>query len=240
MKKFLLFCLISLPIFAAAQSNSSVDIMLSPDVTYRTRQYETPEIYGFTTKLIDSVEKPQLSYHVGVNFNRRLTSKIHFKTGVQIAKLSYTILNTNITWGNQNNNGNFQPSADPEGLVSVRSLTYVNVPIAVRYEFSDKKIAPFVELGFVPMYSVANNVKTVDRNGADVFDKPLSNFTNFAVMLHWSLGLNYRINDEWQAFFQPTIRYELTQSNSFSYAFFGSFKEHNYSIGSEFGLRMSL
>ena len=240
MKKLFLFCLLSLPFFSIAQSNSSVDIMLSPDVTYRTTFYNGSDLTLQSIKrTYDSLELSQMGFHAGVNYNKKIASKLYLKTGLQVSKFGYKYELKNLV-----DNSQIDPATGILLTTTVLISTelshnyyYLNVPIALRYEFSESKFYPYVELGAVPSYLLSGNSKVVSSDG-NSNQSPLTIYKQFAVILHFGIGLNYRINEELQAFFQPNIRYEVTKSGSSPSS--SPIAEHAYSIGTEFGLRMSL
>ena len=240
MKKFLLFYLISLPIFAAAQSNSSVDIMLSPDVTYRVRFYNgNDEMLKYIKARYDILELSQFGFHAGVNYNKKLTSKLHLKTGLQVSRFGYKYEIKELLFENQidTKTGGLLPEAVVTSIELSQNYYYLNVPIALRYEFSESKFSPYIELGAVPSYLFSGNSKMVSSDGTSS-QTQLTVYSRFAVILQFGIGVNYRINEELQAFFQPNIRYEVTKSGSSPSS--SPIAEHAYSIGTEFGLRISL
>jgi hypothetical protein len=83
----------------------------------------------------------------------------------------------------------------------------------------------------VPSYLIEGYLNFVNNGQSSKSDLPING--NFAALLHWGFGTNYQLNEKWQLYFQPTIRYHLTTHTA-------PIKEHLYSIGIELGARMSL
>jgi Outer membrane protein beta-barrel domain len=236
MKNLILFCFLTLPFLAFSQSRSSLDYMISPDITYRILSYDGSEKQGIDIKRRnDSAEVSKIGAHVGVGYNVKLSSKIWLKMGLQVSSMGYK-RSTKTQWGSQNNNGTFDPNLPGEPKFSntidwYYGVYYFNLPVIARYEFNENKLSPYFELGLVPSYAVERYTNTIYGSQES---KMLDESTNkFAVMLHWGVGVNFKLNEKWKIYFQPTIRYQLNSNTA-------PIKEHLYSIGIEFGARMSL
>jgi hypothetical protein len=73
--------------------------------------------------------------------------------------------------------------------------------------------------------------KSVYDNRASVSSQV--DYNKLTALIHWGFGVNYIINEKFQLFTQPTMRYQIISPTS-------PIKEHLYSIGLELGARMSL
>jgi opacity protein-like surface antigen len=236
MKKLMTLSLLLFPFLMFAQSRSSLDYMFSPDLTYRVQYYDGVEQVGKDIKrMSDSADLSKISTHIGIGYNVKMSSKFWLKMGLQISSMGYR-RTLNAQWGSQNNNGTFNPNLPgepnlPNTIDWYYGVYYFNLPVIIRYELGEQKLSPYFELGLVPSYAVERYFKTVyNRQELKNLDESKN---NFAIMLHWGFGVNYKLSEKWKIYFQPTIRYQLNSHTE-------PIKEHLYSIGIELGARMSL
>ena len=160
------------------------------------------------------------------------------KSGVRLASVGYKDKKLNdVRWPSE---------IGPEGYVNDPTLPnemqvftdywFIEIPLAVRYEFSSPKLSPFIELGISPSYYLTTRTKTetelytnVDSNRG--FN---SDFSNVHMVGVASVGVNYNINSKFQFFGQATFRRHFTRLVE------APVSEHLYNYGTEFGVRMRI
>ncbi|MFK7807905.1 MAG: outer membrane beta-barrel protein [Saprospiraceae bacterium] len=246
MKTLQLFILLSFPFFAIGQSNSSIDVIGSLDYTYRT--INGSGLIADIVKDSRDVEKGRLNWRAGFNYNQRLTDKLILKTGLRMAALGYKDKRDSedfytLRWGTQHNgNGEYDityPSGeDIEFFETKTNHFFLEIPIVLRYEFSNNKFSPYVEAGFGAMYylfqrhvATVNGDKTVTTMPSS--DDRLS-ANSFQIESIIAVGANYNLNENLQFFGQPTFRYHLNS------LWDTDVKERLWSAGLEIGLRKFL
>jgi hypothetical protein len=237
MKNLILFCFLAFPFLMFSQSRSSLDFTISPDLTYRILKFDVNNpLEKMIVETNDKREKMDINLHLGFHFNHKLSSKIWLKTGLELAKIGRKRVIENLQWGNQNDNGTFNPNIIidpnlPNSVTTYNGYYLINLPIIMRYEFSTNRVVPYFEVGFVPAYQLSNYSKSVFDKGNPTSSN--NSFNKMTALIHWGFGANYTVNEKFQFFVQPTIRYQIISPTE-------PIKEHLYTIGIELGARMSL
>lgn len=235
MKKILFLILFS-PIFLWSQSK--IEILSSLDYSYR----------GFgnsgIVQSIRSSEIGKLNYHFDINYNQQLKEKLWMKIGLGFSSAGYNTKNKEII-GGRDDQGGFDPFL-ATGIFLQTKLDYhfLRIPIALRYEFLQKKIKPFIEVGITTNYYLQSTVrffKNGDKIGSEKERREEINQIQFAPTL--SFGLNYEINEKWEFVAQPNFTYHVTKNYKESADLSlsnGLLREHLWSAGISFGIRIRL
>jgi hypothetical protein len=109
---------------------------------------------------------------------------------------------------------------------------FLEVPIVGRYEFSESRWSPFVEVGLSPnLYLRGKEIQQTDL-GETNFEA--GNINKMQLVGSVSFGVNYAATENLQVFAQPIFRYHLTKTTDL-----GS-EEHLYNAGLEIGMRKRL
>lgn len=234
----LILLFLALPFLIVAQSNSSVDFIGSVDYTYR--YFKADENFDDS---IRKKEKGNLNWRLGFNYNQRLSERLFLKTGLRLMSLGYHREYNfgELRWGTQHDGeGNFDPNISPdESFPNTKVSTnyvFLEVPLVLRYEFTTKKITPYIEAGFGSAYvlQIRNTTSQEGERKSNTTSEFGENFNRFQLEGIISFGVNYNLNANWQLFTQPTFRYHLTELTDFYY------KEHLWSAGLELGVRRGL
>lgn len=221
------------------QANSSIDFMVGIEYAYRhLKTSSTDNIIVGILENRDLKESGKFNWRMGVNYNRKLISKLFLKTGLRLASIGYKgEKRTGIRWPSENNGGIWvlDPSL-PHEIQVVDNYWFLEIPVAARIEFSEKKWNPFFELGLAPSVYLTTKTKTITdidtsinflKNNHPGFNKvQLAGFV--------SMGLNYTLNEKLQLFGQPIIRYHLTKLVN------APIKENLFNYGMEIGIRKKL
>ncbi len=233
------FLIMILPILGFGQIKSSVDLMYGIDYTYRNLKTtsEDSTVLGIFEKR-QAVEKGKLNWRFGFNYNQRLTNKVYIKTGLRLASIGYKgEKQTDLRWPSENVGGEyvFDPNL-PHEVQLIYNYWFVEIPLALRFEYLDKKFTPFVEIGVSP--SIFMTTKTISKTDIDTsssFSKGNNqNFNKFQMVGVVSMGMSYQISDKFQVFGQPSFRYHLTKLVD------APIEEKLYNYGLEIGIRMKI
>lgn len=229
----LLFLLSSFTLVQAQRS--TLDLVGGVDYAYRILQ--GPDSLQAVLDSRDAGESPRLTGRFGINYAIRLTPRTWLKTGLRYVEMGYRYHNDDLRFGIDPTTGS---TTDPSGITDITiryKYQFISVPLAVRHQFSDKKLSPYLELGVAPQW-LRDAYTTFGTNISDpvrMDDDPNFDYTKFHVSGFLAAGLNYQLSAQWQGFIQPTLRYHFTGSTIDT-----PIEEHLYSIGLELGLRRML
>jgi hypothetical protein len=230
MKNLILLSLIMLQFLMFSQSRSSIDFMFSPDVTYRT--FKVPNDDKFIKRLYDSIEKPNLGFHFGINYNRRIAKKLYLSGGIQFSTAGYhTQLNDLVFPDDISSNGSV--SNITHSVKFSYDYYLISLPVELQYLFNENKFSPYFKIGLSPTYNMYRRTKTVLDSEEPRIQKDY-NVNHYTAFIQFGIGGNLKLNDKWLIFGQPTFRYQITAAKS------PENKDYLYSIGIELGARMSL
>lgn len=222
--------------FANGQINSSIDFITGWEYTYRTLEVsKTADSLMFIVDVRNNIEKSKSNFRIGFNYNQRVSSNIHLKTGLRLAAAGYIENEKDyLYWPNQNMNGEF----DPDSLVShslkfSREYWFIEIPLAARVQLNKKKLSPFIEAGISPHFYMTTKVIQVfdEERTVDYYDEPDDKFNTFSMAANISGGVNYDLSEKYQLFGQGIFRYHFTKT------FAAPVIEHLYNAGVEVGIR---
>ncbi len=205
MKKNIIVLTLSLllfPIFLFGQNRISIDLIGSIDNSFRSLSPEDNLIVG----LRNEYEVKKIGFRYGANFNIYFgdlgeSYKAALKTGVRYINIGYESTLADVDW----------------------SFRYIEIPLALRYYYGDRKIQLYTELG------LSANIHT-----KGVYDDLVQQRKwNYAAMV--SFGLDFNLSSEIAFFLQPIFRYHLSDSYVDH-----DYKENLYNTGLEVGLRVKL
>ena len=197
--------LILLPFFGFSQINSSIDFLFG--IEYSNRNLNTSSDDGIILFILESRDggSGKINGRFGFNYNRKITNKIFFKTGIRLASVGYKLeKRTDLVWASEigpNLEVVFDPSL-PHEIQIIDDFWFLEVPVVVRYELSHKKLTPFFEVGVSPSIYLTTRTKTVtdiDKN-AEFDNSNLNEISRVQLVGSLSMGLNYSLNDNIQFF----------------------------------------
>lgn len=234
----LLFC--GLPVLLFSQiSRSSIDLIGGIEFSYRhlivSNENDSDRLNEKMNR--DQGETGKIQWRAGFNYNRRLSPKVFFKTGLRAASVGYTGLNkTDFRWPDEfdeQGNWTLNPSLPHEFQYNY-TYYYLELPLAIRYEFSEKKFSPFMESGVSPFIVFARQLETItDLETTKGVAFRINFFHGFQLVGIISVGANYNLKEGWQLFAQPTFRYHFDFYNS-------PINESLWNAGIEMGVRIAL
>jgi len=231
--------LIFLPFLGISQINSSIDFIAGLDYSYRNLSTSSDDavVLGILENR-DEKESGKINWRFGLNYNRKLANKIFFKTGLRLASVGFEgEKRTGLRWGSDVVGGVFQPDPNlPREVQLINDYWFLEIPVSIRYEITNKKLVPFFELGVSPsIYLTTRVTSKTDIDNTATFEKNnQDNFNQVHLVGFISMGLNYYLNENIQIFGQPIFRYHFTELVD------APIEEHFYVAGIEVGLRKKI
>lgn len=204
MKKLLFLITLFSPFILIAQNQSSFDIMAGPTLGYRTLSTSSSD--EIVQMIIDSRNERELtniSFTVGVNYNQSISKKWYLRSGVRFSRINYFTAIEDGMWPSQHDGaGGFNPNLPGEEVPDKIKYnhSFIDVAILARRNFSEKKWAPFVELGVAPNFLL---------NADEVAFPFAANKIQVAAII--SGGIQYTPNSNFQFFAQPAWRFHVVK-----------------------------
>lgn len=240
MKNLLLTLFLCLPLFLFAQSNSKLEVLGSLDYSYR---------HHANSGIVQSVSasnKGKLNYHFQLNYNQKLKERLWLKIGLGLASTGYKTDLLELRFGSQHDGqGGFDPFLSSDETIQTKyTHQFLTVPIALRVDFLEKKLKPFVEIGLSTNYYL-RSITSIFINGdkSDSRKERENQISQIQLAPTLSCGLSYEINERLELVAQPNFTYYLTstykESTDLSLSN-GLVKEHQWSGGLAMGIRMKL
>ena len=129
-------------------------------------------------------------------------------------------------------------SADPLAGKKIEfsyNYHFLEIPFSLHYDFSEKKLKPFVEFGIVPMYYLQTITKQkLDGESHTKRNEQESIINDFQLATKIAFGVSYSFNEKWEMVVQPNFRYNLNAIADVPV------KEHFWSAGLAIGMRMAM
>lgn len=230
----------TLPFLLTAQMKSSVDLILGGDYSFRHLKPAgvNPDIEEYLLNS-RSLDRGKVNWRAGLNYNRRITDRFYFKTGLRMASVGFkqTIIEQIIELGTDSTGALTINMQSNHIVYAFVDYWFMEIPILGRMEFGKNKLTAFIETGIAPSFYVTTRRNTIYSDKAKYYNqvKSLYAYNRLHITGVFSLGLNYNLNPKYQLFFQPTLRYLFTPlSNRLA------LKEHLYNFGIELGVRRKI
>lgn len=210
-------------IISFGQYSSSVDLLAGLNQSYRI--YENEFTASEMTR--NESEIPKFNYHIGVNYNKQISSLLHFKTGLRFVSMGYKTTQRELTFAD----------GSPSTIQFIYDYLFFEIPINLRLEFpKERSIVPYFEAGLAPNFYVSNRAVQVQDGERRVYERMPSatDFRIFHLSANVAVGLNYYSNSDTCIFLQA--HYKRHISNLVDTGGF----EYQFAYGVEFGVRRSL
>lgn len=207
----LIICFFIFQLSLNAQIHTSVDGVVGYDVLISND-------FGFG---FSSLGSNRSGYRFGANFNFRIFDKGYIKTGLRYTRQGY------ITYAFNNTPAEFFNTIDEY---------YLETPILLRYEFNDKRYAPYFEVGGAPYLYLRSrsNVNSFGNVSSGDLDPPHLENKRFRFAIVLAIGFQYKLTHQYLIFMQPTFRYFMP----IDYGVSSTVKTSNFGI--EVGIRKAL
>ena len=124
----------------------------------------------------------------------------------------------------------------PHEIQYVYDYLFLEIPIIGRYEFKEKKVSPFVEVGVSPSIYLNTKLKTVTdiSTTSEYLRNETPAINNLSMVASVSFGVNYTLNEKLVFFGQTIGRYHFTKLAA------APSNQYLYNFGVEFGIRRNL
>ena len=229
-----------IPMFGFGQISQSIDIVSGIEYSYRNLTTSSED--EIVTKILesrDNEESGKFNWRIGFNYNRRLTNKLFLRTGLRLASVGYKgEKRTGLRWGSEYDGmGGWVPDPNlPHEIQLIYDYWFAEIPIAGRFELNEKKLAQFFELGISPSIYLTTRTKSATDIGTDAEfqNDAIHDFNKVHIVGFVSFGLNYSINEKYQFFGQPILRYHFTKLADRPIA------EYLFNYGIEIGIRRKI
>ena len=211
------------------QINSSIDLLAGFNLTYRNLDGGGNSVGNAVKMTRDESEIRKSNIHIGFNYNKKIDSKRHFKTGLRYLSLGYQSKPITLTFADMSTTE----------IYFTYDYQFIEVPLQIRFDFADQKtLVPFAEIGLGTTY-LLGNVQVLYQDGEE--DTRTRNptgitFNKLLFALNASAGLNYHLPDPGTVIYvQALMRYNvrsLYENNTLRELLFG--------YGVEVGVRRAL
>lgn len=203
-------------LFACCFTFSAVSLQLSAQnaaysivagFTQLPYKFDQPTVYDKTAAFFPwEGRQPRTHYQAGIDYSHVLSGHWHLKTGLRFAYARAT-RELDWQWPAENTNGQYTPIYQNERL-RLQNL-FLDVPLALRYEFSDRKFAPFAEAGFALDAYLVSGVEERIENQVDEKWSRMRDIRPFSLAAQLAVGVQYRLAARQVLFVQPQLRYQL-------------------------------
>jgi Outer membrane protein beta-barrel domain len=234
MKKILLLCsCLFATITLLAQHKHSLEIMASPDFSYRRLSSDNPAD-DFLIQ-IRSSEQSAIYYRLGIAYVAAITPRFSTKIGAQFANMGYkSRKTTGLQWPSENQNGTWVPDPTlPHEQQFIYQYRYLSLPVLLRYQQpSTRRISWYLEGGL--SFNAYLDTKEISKTdiGRTSINGRTDQFENINYGFNAGFGASYRLTEHWALFAQPTFRYFFTSLIANS-----TLNEYLYSGGLEVGMK---
>ena len=219
------------PVATARLSAQKSAVSIVAGLTRIPYEFDGPTRYDKTAAffLWDGTQQ-RTHYHLGADYHYAISGHWQIKTGLRVA-YSRAAQELDLQWPAENANGQYMPIYQNERL-ELQHL-FLDVPLAVRYVFSDRKFTPFAEAGFVMGAYLTSGIK--ERIEDQVGEKWSRNGAArpFSLAAQLAAGVQYRLSARQALFVQVQPRVQLVGVEKVS-------KNSGLGLGVEAGWRAQL
>jgi hypothetical protein len=207
---------------------NSIDFIIGGDLGYRfivnkTNDQEVSDHFRFRNK----AESVKSSFRIGFNYNLAVSEKVFFKTGMRLTNPGYlaTWIDTTI----------YKKEGSPNFFNLNRDFKYsylfLEMPIMVRYIYSENWCKSFIEGGFSTNYYLETRIKSIpNEDSAEIYNLK-EEVTPINLSANVSIGAEFLIAKRIPAFIQMIFRYQITNLEK------NQLKEYLWTAGFESGMR---
>jgi len=204
----------------------------------------------------------ELNMSYGINASYALNNKLSVRSGINKVNLGYNTNDVVVfqSVGASSNVGalkNVSPEGNADGDVSVlstenfanessesfiagtsqntsinQSLSYIEIPLEIKYMLSDKKLGIDVIGGFSSFF-LSDNALYSDYEGNRTSIGKANNINNVSYSANFGLGLNYKVTKKLNLNLEPMFKYQFNTFNNTS----GNFKPFFIGVYTGFGIK---
>lgn len=193
-----------------------LDIYLSP--TYHNYFSNKSQLDERLNSISNSTDIT-ISYgvRVGLDFDKKISMRIGFGiTNLNLTKKGVALNTPNYSGidylQNLSNQSLYTSSNNEKKMDITQKISYIEMPIEVRYKFNDKKLGMQAIGGFSFLHLQSNIIlANIDMNVNQEIGKT-ANLPRVALSLNLGIGINYNILKNTKLFIEPMFKYQINNS----------------------------
>jgi hypothetical protein len=184
--------------------------------------------------------KSSVSGLIGLEYSNRILKNPAFsgESGLRFASIGYNgEKKTGLTYGSEFNptTGVYTPDPTlPHQIQLIYDYLFLEIPIGIRRELKQNKMKTYIAVGLSPNVYLKTKIKTITEFGSENKAGDPYGIQKVTFSANIGFGFEYTINEQCQAFAQPSFRYHFTSIGK------GPIKEYLYNFGLEVGVRKNL
>lgn len=210
-----------------------VDVFASPTLY---GYFSTESIFDTRLNSLDKNSEIKWSYGLGITYD--FFEKISFRLGISNINLSYTTVNVPVDGLNYNGIV-YKPSVSNQTILTAskaiaiqingsttmdvtQELSYIEIPLSIKYKFFDKKIGIKSSLGFSFLFLNENKVSIKTNNGYLQDIGKIKNLSQTTFSINVGLEVDYPVFTNTKIFMEPVLNYQFgafSESASTPYIF---------------------
>ena len=188
------------------QSKHSIDLLYGLEYSDIRHNYQNvhPDFLQ-DVKGRNALTHGLVNYRFGLNYNVKIIDKFYLKSGLRFFRTGYSSGKSDVVWA--------VPDPTQNQIQEVEYISkyyYLELPIIGRYQFVEKRLTPFIEIGLAPSYYIGSRGKKItdlytveNKIGVD------RSFNKLQLVGVISAGANFAMSEKLQLFAQPICRIHI-------------------------------
>ena len=169
---------------------------------------------GVTTDLDDDTGR--INWRAGIAVNREVGENWFLRVGLGVSSMGYRPVNIDNVDGSTEIDPLFIELDDPtiyEEIKLANTFAYVELPIAVRYEFGQEGIRTFAEAGLLPGFLASTKTKLYLNDERASINRLVDQFqSEFSFGVLVSVGVTFPLKENTDLYLQPSFIQHLTDT----------------------------
>lgn len=169
---------------------------------------------GVVTDLDDDTGR--INWRAGIAVNREVGENWFLRVGLGVSSMGYRPVNLESVDASTMIDPLFIELDDPtlyEEIKLANSFSYVELPIAIRYEFGNEGVRTFAEAGLIPGFLAAAKNKLYLDDERSSINRQVDQFqSEFAFGVLVSVGIALPLQENSELYFQPSFIQHLTDT----------------------------
>jgi hypothetical protein len=215
MKQLLILAITWLPLTIKSQDKNPVQKILigfsfSPDYSFRKlKNGDGNSSTDLVIKSRNEMEIAKFGYTTGLNVCFKFSQSVGFETGIQFSSKGYKTKDQDLVF--------FPPDASlPTKQQTIYAYQYIGLPLKARFSFGKNKVRFISGIGVAANFLL--NVKQTfkyeyaDGKTEKKSQSSKSGFRSVDISPFVSIGVDYKLNDQFLLFAEPAFRYGLIKT----------------------------
>lgn len=199
--------LVLLFVLTATLKAQKTAIVITGGLMHTAYEFDGPQVYSNTSFIFPwSGRHARVNGLLGAEVIRAVSTHWQLKTGLRLYLTGYT-QEIDLMWPSEFTPEGYKPLIPNERLV-VNHL-FLEIPLLVRYRFTEKRFAPYAEAGISTNYYLTTGVKQRIEGNTEKFQQRNEAVNPVNVALRCAAGVQYRVFGKQLVFLQPVLRYQM-------------------------------